>query len=336
MKKYILYIIAAIPIFCSSCIKEEELDNTPKGNFETLWNIIDKKYCFLDYKQQEYGLDWNVVHNKYEQRISPSMTNKALFEVLGDMLEELHDGHVNLYCSLGTSRYWKWFEDYPKNFDDSIQRNYLGTNYGISSGLKYKIFDDNIGYIYVEDFSTAIGSGNLSEVLNELSLCNGLIIDVRNNGGGNLTTAQNLAARFTNKKVLTSYICHKNGTGHSDFSSPTAIYIEPSNHIRWQKKVAVLTNRSSYSATNDFVNSMKCFPNVTIIGDKTGGGSGLPFSSELPNGWSVRFSSSPTFDANMNQIEFGIEPDIKIDMLSSDILKGKDTIIETARKYLIQ
>ena len=252
------------------------------------------------------------------------------------MLGELHDGHVNLYCSLGTSRYWKWFEDYPKNFNDSIQRNYLGTNYGISSGLKYKIFENNIGYIYVESFSNAIGSGNLSEVLNELSLCNGLIIDVRNNGGGDLTTAQDLAARFTNKKVLTSYICHKNGTGHKDFSSPIAIYIEPSNHIRWQKKVAVLTNRSSYSATNDFVNNMSFFPNVTIIGDKTGGGSGLPFSSELPNGWSVRFSSSPMFDANMNQIEFGISPDIKINMSAADILKGKDTIIESAFKYLVQ
>ena len=64
-----------------------------------------------------------------------------------------------------------------------------------------------------------------------------------------------------------------------------------------KRKVVVLTNRHSYSATNDFVNSMRCFPNVTLVGDKTGGGSGLPFSSELPNGWGVRFSASPHLDA---------------------------------------
>ena len=118
------------------------------------------------------------------------------------------------------------------------------------------------------------------------------------------------------------------------FSKPYAIYLEPANGVRWQKKVVVLTNRRSFSATNDFVNHMRCLPNVTTIGDKTGGGSGMPFTSELPNGWSVRFSASPHFDAEMNHIEFGIEPDIKADMLQEDELRGKDTLIEMPRKLL--
>ena len=75
-------------------------------------------------------------------------------------------------------------------------------------------------------------------------------------------------------------------------------------------------------------------PQAIISGDKTGGGSGLPFSAELPNGWSVRFSASPMFDPDMKHQEFGIEPDIKVDMTSEDMHKGKDTIIETARKLL--
>ena len=189
-------------------------------------------------------------------------------------------------------------------------------------------------YIYCSSFSNGIGDGNLDQTLYELRLCDGLIVDVRNNGGGNLTTAQKLAARFTNEKTLVGYMCHKTGPGHNDFSTPKEVYIEPSDGIRWQKKVAVLTNRRSYSATNDFVNSMKQFPNVTIIGDKTGGGSGLPFSSEIPNGWSIRFSASPMFDPQMNQLEFGIDPDVKVDMTTEDIQRGKDTIIETACNLL--
>ena len=81
---------------------------------------------------------------------------------------------------------------------------------------------------------------------------------------------------------------------------------------------------------------MRQMPKAVIIGDKTGGGSGLPFSSELPNGWSVRFSASPMFDPDMNHTEFGIEPDIKVNMESQDIQKGIDTIIETARQYLLE
>jgi hypothetical protein len=79
---------------------------------------------------------------------------------------------------------------------------------------------------------------------------------------------------------------------------------------------------------------MRYLPLVTIMGDRTGGGSGLPFSSELPNGWGVRFSASPQFDADMNQTEFGIDPDEKVDMLPADEQAGKDTMIEAARQLL--
>ena len=71
-----------------------------------------------------------------------------------------------------------------------------------------------------------------------------------------------------------------------------------------------------------------------LHGDKTGGGSGLPFSSELPNGWSVRFSASPIYNVNKEHIEFGIEPDIFVSMTENDKSKGKDTIIEKAREVI--
>lgn len=316
----------------SSCIKEDEFNDNPEGNFEALWKIIDEQYCFLDYK----NIDWDAIHIQYKKRISSKMSSYALFEVLRDMLAELKDGHVNLYTPFDVARYWKWFEDYPANFSDSIQRNYLGTDYKIASGLKYKILEDNIGYIYYGDFSSGIGEGNLDEVLSNLAICDGIIIDVRNNGGGTITNSSKLASRFTNEKVLSGYIQHKTGPGHNQFSSPLAIYLEPSDRIRWQKKVAVLTNRHAFSATNDFVNNMQSIESglITIIGDKTGGGSGLPFSSELPNGWSVRFSASPHLNKNKEQIEFGIDPDIKQDMTPEDFAKGKDSIIERAREFL--
>lgn len=317
-----------------SCIKEENFEDTPEGNFEMLWKIIDEHYCFFEYKD----IDWNEVHDRYSKRITPDMPDKALFEVLADMLAELQDGHVNLYAAHDVARYTKWYEDYPENFNDSINQLYLGKNgeYMIAAGLKYKTFQDNIGYIRYESFSDGIGDGNIDQVLLYLAMCDGLIIDVRNNGGGNLDNAQKLAARFTEKRVLTSYIQHKTGPGHNEFSSPEPIWLEPSQSIRWQKPVIVLTNRHSFSATNDFVNMMKILPLVTILGDKTGGGSGLPFSAELLNSWSVRFSASPILNASKEHIEFGIEPDVKVDMTYEDIVKNKDTIIEEARALLRQ
>lgn len=329
----ILFLLIGL-LSATSCIREDVSGNTPEANFESLWKIIDEQYCFLDYKKQEYGLDWDQVHDAYAKRITPSMGWEALFEVLSEMVAELRDGHVNLTSSLASSQYRQWFDSYPRNFSDSIQSIYLKKDYNQSSGLTYQILENNIGYIYCSSFSNGIGDGNLDQTLNRLAICDGLIIDVRNNGGGNLTTAQKLAARFTNHKTLVGYMTHKTGKGHSDFSNPYPVYIEPSNGIRWQKRAVVLTNRRSFSATNDFVNSMKQFPLITIVGDKTGGGSGLPFTSEIPCGWSIRFSASPMLDPQMNQIEFGINPDVKIDMTSEDMQKGKDTMIEYACKLL--
>ena len=106
--------------------------------------------------------------------------------------------------------------------------------------------------------------------------------------------------------------------------------------MRWQKRVVVLTNRRCYSAANTFVRDMKRCPQVTVLGDQTGGGSGMPFSSELPNGWSVRFSACPMYDADMNHIEFGIQPDIVVSLTDEDRARGLDTLIEAARQLLLQ
>ncbi len=327
--KQILFIFIPLLLF-SSCFHEDNYGNSKRDNFELLWKIMDEKYCFFDYK----NIDWNEVYDRYSDRIQENMSDEALFDVLGEMLAELKDGHVNLYATHNVARYWKWFEDYPENFDEKIQKNYIGTDYLIAGGTKYKILEDNIGYIYYGSFSNGIGESNLDQIINKMSICKGIIIDIRNNGGGTLTNVDKIASRFFNEKTLVGYIMYKSGKGHNDFSKPYARYIEPSDRLRYQKNVVVLTNRKCYSAANDFVNAMSYAPNVTIIGDQTGGGSGLPMSSEIPNGWSVRFSSSPIMNAAKEHTEFGIDPDIRVNMKHEDMLRGIDTIIEAARTFL--
>lgn len=325
-----LLIILFLGFTFSSCFHEEEYENSKQGNFELLWKIIDEKYCFFEYK----NIDWDEVHDRYAARITEDMPQESFFDVLGEMLAELKDGHVNLIANHNISRYWKWFEDYPDNFDEKIQKNYIGTDYSIAGGMKYKILNDNIGYIYYGSFSSGVGEANLDQILSRMAICNGIIIDIRDNGGGLISNAEKIASRFFEQKTQVGYIMYKTGKGHNSFSNPYPRYISPSSRVRYQKKVVVVTNRSCYSAANDFVNAMTYAPNVTIIGDKTGGGSGLPFSSELVNGWSVRFSSSPMLNAAKEHIEFGIDPDIKVDMTNEDMSRGLDTILETARTFL--
>ena len=333
---YLLGCICCLGCFLISCVDTEEYEDTPTGNFEALWKIIDEHYCFFDYKQHEYGLDWNEVYNKYKLRINDNMYSTQLFEVLTNMLAELRDGHVNLYTSYDLGRYWTWYEAYPKNFSDTLGRRYLGTDYKISGGLRYRILDDNIGYLRYESFQSSVSEGALDDAIYYMALCHGLIIDIRNNGGGNLTTAEKLAGRFVHEKTLVSYQQHKTGKGHDDFSELEPRYLEPSSNIRWHKPVCILTNRSVFSAANDFAVIMHALPNVKLVGDRTGGGSGLPMSSSLPNGWSVRFSACPMYDRNKQHTEFGIDPDVNVALTDEATAQGIDLIIEKARELLIK
>ena len=157
--RQILWLLCCLPVL-TGCIGEDDYANDPRGNFEQLWKIIDEQYCFLDTK----GIDWDAVHDEYSKLIIPSMSNDDLFDILSQMLYILKDGHVNLSSASRISYYDAWYQGYPWNYREDILYNYyLGSansGYRTSAGLKYKIFDNNIGYIRYESFSAGVGDGN--------------------------------------------------------------------------------------------------------------------------------------------------------------------------------
>ncbi len=322
---------ASAVIVSGGCHPLEEWDNNPQGNFEALWTILNEHYCFF----AEKDVDWREIHDKYAPLVSNRMTSKELFFVCADMLDELRDGHTNLSASFNTSYYRKWWSDYPQNYSERlVEQYYLNFNFLSASGLDYAVLPQNIGYIRYSSFSTPIGEGNLDEVLMYLNTCDGLIIDIRDNGGGSMTNVETLVRRFITSRTLAGYISHKTGPGHNDFSEPFAYYFDPAERgrIMWGKPTVVLTSRGTFSAANNFVSIMKYIPGVTIAGARTGGGSGMPFNSELPNGWSVRFSACSVLDSNGQSTEFGIDPTpgCEVDLDPEQALLGHDTILDFA------
>ena len=79
-----------------------------------------------------------------------------------------------------------------------------------------------------------------------------------------LATAEKLASLFVDQRTCGGYMRHKTGPGYGDFSEPQPLWIEPFASLRWQKPVAVLTNRRTFSAANSFAMYMHGLPGVAL------------------------------------------------------------------------
>ena len=330
MKKTI-YILLSIFLFtsCEKVLMEKEPSDDAVTTFENLWKTADEKYSFFDYKQ----IDWNLIHDEYRPKIYNDMSDYELFRVLGNMLNELKDGHVNLMSSFDISRYHINYNS-PENFNFRLLKdNYIGWDYRITGSLINTSFirdDKLIGYIYYGSFSNIVQSADIDFVIASLWNTNGIILDMRSNGGGIVNNIYKIGSRFADKKRFIYSSKMKNGPGHDDFGETADVYMEPAGSRQYTKKVILLTNRGCFSTTSFFTLAMKAFPHVIQVGDTTGGGLGAPAGFELPNGWGYRFSVSRTLSPGGQNFENGIPPDFTMWMNPEHEFDGVDDIMEKA------
>lgn len=320
-----------ISLLLAACHPIEEFEENNCGTFEALLKEIDEHYCFFE----EKNIDWQAVGKKYTPLITDDLSQRQLFEVCATLVNELRDGHTNLSTPFETSYYRDWWSAYPQNYDQRlIEQNYLQFDYHQLGNVTFGMLAQNVAYVSIPSFSSGLGNGNIDWLLSSLNAANGLIIDLRNNGGGSMNYAENWVRHFIQEPVTAGYMAHKTGPGHDDFDAPYPIEFKPLKSLAtvWIKPVVVLTNRSTFSAANYMVMCMRALPNVRHVGATTGGGAGMPLTRELPNGWSIRMSGVRVLDSRGRLTEGGIAPDrgCEIDLDPLEALNGHDTMLDFA------
>ena len=327
MKNIIL--IFSTGLIFSSCEKilfEPDLGSRdPLTNFDYLWEEVDKKYSYFELK----NIDWDEVKNTYRSMLTANSTEEELFDVLANMLNELRDDHTNLISPFNVSRYNVVLTG-PENYRQRTIAEFYIPDIWLTGAFKHGFLENKeIGYIRYGSFLSEFSDEALDLILNRYQSTKGLILDLRANGGGNIFNIPKILGRFTDTKTLSGYSITRNGPNHNDFSNKENFFITPYSGVKYLKPVIVLIDRGSYSATTFFALATKAFPNITLLGDITGGGGGLPNGGQLPNGWTYRFSISQLFDLNGNNYaEDGVPADIQAAFDWNDLTK--DEILERA------
>ncbi len=333
---HIAIILIVLIAGCDKIVFDSPPANTPENNFEIFWKDFDMYYPQFKLR----NVDWDSIYSVMRPQVTPGTTDGQLFGILSKMVLALNDMHVNLYTPLGDAH---WIPPYPEDYPSGrfIDKTaYVSGGEWMNPVMEYQMCNGtNYGYIAINTFEGSSSGGGsydtrylvIDEILERLRDTDGLIIDVRWNGGGVSSNAEVVADRFADRKRLCMKSKYKNGPGADDFSEWRNWYVEPEGAYQYTKPVVVLTSRATSSTAEMFVLAMRALPNVITVGDTTGGGLGIPIFRELPNGWTYRLSTAIGATPDGYIVDGrGVIPDITVRTGIRDANSGTDRIFEKA------
>jgi len=338
MKKKVLLYICCMAFALQSCLKDD-IGKSQVETFQYIWDELDQNYGgFMPRK-----VDWNSVYAIYYPKASACTTDLQLFDVCASMLDLLDDQHVFIYSNKLDKGHASGKEGdellAEAEFDLSIVKsNYLGDFELIDvtdEQLVYgEILDKNVGYIYLPsfDFDGVRWFEQIDDVIIDLMETDGLIIDVRNNGGGSPLIDRYIASRFVAEEKYVFSIQSRNGKEQSDFDEPIQYFAIPEGSFQYTKSIAILANHSTVSAGEEFMLFLETQPHVTIVGDSTSNAFATEtFVRLIPNSWELGFPSQLyTYPDGSSPEGIGIVPDIYIRNDSIDVQNGIDKVLEKA------
>lgn len=154
----------------------------------------------------------------------------------------------------------------------------------------------------------AIAEATINEALKDLEDTDGLIIDVRVNGGGQDQVALTFVRHFMNQ----SQVVYSKSAGHGAWVTPTQdVVLDPQSDNIYLKPTAVLVSGDTASAAELFTIAMASLPQVTIIGERTAGEFSDILVKRLTSDLLFGVSNETYLDAQGNNYEgVGIPADI--------------------------
>lgn len=291
---------------------------------EGMLNFLGDKYTtYLD--DSEYneiinelsgtynGIGVTVENNKIINVTSDSPAEKAGIEA-NDLIIQVNGINVENMDSSQIGELIKGDED--ENVALIINRNGVELSFSVqktdllNQTINYKKLDNtNIGYIYIKNFSE-----NLDEQVGDALIylenngINSLIIDVRDNVGGYLSSAEKTASLFLEEeKKIYSLETNNNTYTYKDKTKEKRTY-----------PIVVLINNNTASASEILAAALKDSYGATLVGKKSYGKGKVQQVVSLNNGGSVKYTSAKWLTPSDQCIEgIGLSPDYNVDLFST-------------------
>ena len=324
-------LLLSLILSCKDLIVTDPETNLNVQDFEAAWKRIRDVYPYLEFKK----INWDSIYTIYRQR-AENAKGDEFFLVLRDLLAELKDGHV-YYRTKGGGEVYPYYPQ--RHFKDRhayspfVVRKYFDRELRLteSKSIEYEIIPGNIGYAFLSDFHKNYLTDEFPGVLEYLKNTKGLILDIRQKRGGDYKNIEAVITRFLTEPL-------ERNDAYTYGEKWVLPPFQPSGLFQYTNPVVVLINGSTFSAGEFTTEILKQLPQVTAVGDTTGGGSvggGDESLFFIPSGKSIEigFIDIRRYDG-LPWEWLGIAPDVRVEQTEADILDGRDKQLEYAIEML--
>lgn len=208
--------------------------------------------------------------------------------------------------------------------------------------FRWTMLPDNIAYVELNSFGNPEASEGFADNFEEISKADGIIFDVRKNGGGSSSYGYDVLSRLTQEPFAVSSWKTMNyrpafrawgyqtdsyvSTNNTELPNPDQYYAGP---------VAVLSGTGTFSAAEDFLVAFDVMDRGPIIGQASGGSTGQPLGFYLPGGGSARITTKrDTYPDESDFVGDGVQPDTLAPPTVEAFIQRHDLALEAASRYI--
>ena len=211
--------------------------------------------------------------------------------------------------------------------------------------MSYRQLSDGIGYLRINQFMDNQFNQRFDTIFAQLSNTKGLIIDVRNNPGGNsgygdyiikhLTTDTLKDQSWSSPYYIPAYASW--GIKMDDYKHRSGT-IAPTTTVKpYSGRIAVLVNAGTFSSAEDFSSVLQGNRRAVLVGEPTGGSTGNGVRICLQEGvsWANICSKHDVSPDGFEFVGHGLQPDIPVsETYNSYFTDGADAALQAARQWL--
>jgi carboxyl-terminal processing protease len=209
---------------------------------------------------------------------------------------------------------------------------------GSSPDVEFKMLKGNIAYVALNTFSEESVVTQFDSLFPFIQKADALILDLRENGGGNSGTGFRVLGYLTadsfdiERWASRDYSPMHRAWGRSEIEvEEPAVRWAPQGSKHFDKPVALLISARTGSAAEDFCVAFDLMNRGPMIGEPTYGSTGQPLIFNLPGGGNAFVCTAHCYYPDGKEfVGVGVLPDIEVHPTVKDMRKGKDPVLEAA------